>query len=403
MKTIVEINNNNYGSTGNIMLNIAKCAREKGYNVYTACKNSKAAQRFTYANHIYIGSWLDRVLSERLAYITGLKDHFNIVNTKSFIKKLDEIKPDIIHIHNLHDSYINLAMFVNYINKNNIPVIWTLHDCWAFTGQCTYFDIVGCSKWEKECFNCPLIHQYPDTLIDKTKKLFIEKKELLSSINNLTIVTPSSWLADLVKKSFLTNKNIKVINNGINLNIFKPINSDIREKYSINRKYIILGVSTGWSKRKGLDTFVELSKNLTDDYQIVLVGTNETIDKNLPNNIVSIHKTYDQNELAELYSAANVFVNPTMEENFPTVNIESIACGTPVITYDTGGSKEMLNNKCSSVIEKGNINKLKQEIISVCENNKYKSDDCAKQSKQYDMNDKFKEYVELYNKVLSIN
>lgn len=401
MKTIVEINNNNYGSTGNIMTNIANSARNSGYKVHTCCKNSKESKKHIHKDEILIGNWLDRVISEKLCYITGLKDHFNVINTKLFINKLNNINPDLIHLHNFHDSYLNMKLFFDYINSNNIPVIWTLHDCWPFTGQCTYFDLVNCDRWQHQCDNCPQINKYPDSKCDKTNCLYNLKKEIFNSVNNLTIVTPSKWLAELVNKSFLSNKNIEVINNGINLDIFKPRQSKIKNKYNIDSKYIVLGVAAGWSERKGLNTFIELSRRLNDDYKIVLVGTNDEIDKELPSNIVSIYKTYNQDELAEIYSEADVFVNPTLEENFPTVNIESIACGTPVITYDTGGAKEMLNNNCGSVIEKGNIDKLEKEIIEVCENSKYKQKDCIKQSKQFDMNDKFNDYVQLYNKVLN--
>lgn len=400
MKNIVIINNNNYGSTGNIMLNIAKTARLSNYNVYTCCKNSKAAKKINNENHIFIGYWLERVISEQLAYYTGLKNHFNVLGTYAFINKLNKIKPDLINIHNLHDTYLNLPIFINYIKKNNIPLVYTMHDCWLLTGQCSWFDIANCDKWQSQCNNCPQLNRYPDTKIDKANKLFLEKKDLFSSLNNVTLVSPSNWLANLVKQSYLKDKDIKVINNGINLDIFKPTDSDFREKYNIGNKHILLCVATSYDQRKGLDVFIELSKRLPDNYQIVLVGTNDNIDSKLPSNIISIHKTYNQNELAQIYTAADLFVNPTREDNFPTVNLEALACGTPVLTYDTGGSKESLNDKCGAYVVKNDFEALLNKITDICENNTYKKENCLQQAKQFNMFDKFKEYVKLFDSIL---
>lgn len=383
------------------MMNIANCAKNNGYNVFTCVKNSKESKKRQFDNQIYVGNRYERIISEYLAYNFGLKDHYNIIGTLAFINKLKNIKPDLIHIHNIHDTFINTSMLFKYIRKNNIPVVWTLHDTYAFTGQCTYFDLVGCDKWKSGCHNCPQINKYPDTKIDKTKILFKEKKKLFNSIDNLTIVTPSKWLADLTKISFLKDKDIRVINNGINLDIFKPQESDFKKKYNLLDKKIVLGVSTGWGQRKGLDDFIKLANELDDSYQIVMVGTNDEIDKALPNNIISIHKTYDQNELAQIYAAADVFINPTKEENFPTVNIESIASGTPVITYDTGGSKEMLDESCGSIIKKNDFEMLVKEIKRICEDApSYSKDSCVNKSKDYNMQDKFLEYIKLFDEIL---
>lgn len=382
------------------MLNIAKATRLSNYNVYTCCKNSKTAKRFNNDNHIFIGYWLERIISEQLACYTGLKNHFNVLGTYSFINKLKKIKPDLINIHNLHDTYLNLPIFINYIKKNNIPLVYTMHDCWLLTGQCSWFDIANCEKWKTQCNNCPQLNRYPDTKIDKTNKLFLEKKQLFSNINNLTLVSPSNWLANLVKLSYLKDKDVNVINNGINLDVFKPTESDFREKYNISNKYILLCVATSYDQRKGLDVFVELSKRLPENYQIVLVGTNDDIDSKLPNNIISIHKTYDQNELAQIYTAADLFVNPTREDNFPTVNLEALACGTPVLTYDTGGSKESINEKCGTYATKNDFESLLIKIINICENNIYKKENCLLQAEKFNMFDKFIEYVKLFDSIL---
>lgn len=401
MKTILEINSINYSSTGNIALNIARTARKEGYKVYTSCKNSRVGSRFKYEDQIYIGSRLERVLCEELAYITGLKDHFNIIGTYKFLKEIDEIKPDLIHLHSLTDTYINLNMLFKYIKKHNIPVVWTFHDAWAFTGQCFVFETAGCTKWIEGCSHCPQLHQKPASLfLDNTNYLWHKKKKMFTSIENMTIVTPSKWLKNLVEKSFFKDYPVKVINNGINLDIFKPAESDFRKKHHIEDKFIILGVASKWWLRKGLDIFIKLAKDLPEDFKIVMVGTNEETDKQLPENILSIHKTFDQKELAEIYSAADLFANPTREDNFPTVNIEALACGTPVLTFRTGGSPEIIDKTCGSVVDKDDYEAFKKEIIRIRKENPYSIENCVKRAEKYDMNKKFSEYTELFKKIL---
>jgi len=400
MKTIVQINSTNYASTGNIMLNIAAEARKEGYKVYTSCKKSRESLKHHNPDNIYIGFWFERVISERLAYFTGLRDHFNFFGTIQFINKLKQIKPDLIHIHTLHDTFINSRMLFNYIKQNNIPVIWTFHDCCSFTGQCPYFDIAKCDKWIDGCHNCPQLNITPKSLLDTTNNIWHKKKKWFTDNTNVTIITPSIWLSRLVHKSFFKNSTVRVINNGINLDIFKPTDSTLKEKYNLIDKYIVLGVSNRWSYRKGVDEFIKLAKMLPENYQIVLVGTNDEIDKDLPSNIVSIHRTYNQEELVKLYSIADVFVNPTREENFPTVNIEALACGAPVITYETGGSPEIIDKTCGLSIKQDDINSLKDTIIKVCETKPFKKQACVKHTQKYSMNERFKEYVDLYKEIV---
>ena len=397
---IVEINGTNYSSTGNIALNIAKMARSEGFEVYTCCKNSLKSSQFKYDNQIVIGSRYERLISEQLAQLSGLSGSFNWLGTKQFINKLEEIKPDLVHLHIMHDTYINLEMLFKYLSVNKIPVVWTFHDCWAFTGKCPYFEMDRCDKWKSGCYKCPQVKKYPESyFMDMTKPLWKKKNRMFNSLDNLTIVTPSKWLSDYVKESFLKSHDLRVINNGINLEVFKPVESDFRKKYNVEDKYLLLGVGYNWSPRKGLDSFIELSKRLDDRFRIVLVGTNDKIDEMLPDNIISIHRTYNQAELIEIYSACDLFVNPTMEENFPTVNIESLACGLPVITYNTGGSPEIIDETCGKVIDKGNIDKLYEGIMDIYKHPFDKSC-CLKRSQLYNMNDKFEEYVRLYKEIL---
>lgn len=394
---IAEINSCNFGSTGNIMLEIAQTARNCSHTVCVSYPKSRDNAKKQSDKDIVIGNRISRNFHLKLAEITGLNGCFSYFSTVRFLKKLDMFKPDIIHLHNLHNCYINLSLLFKYIKKHNVKTVWTLHDCWSFTGHCTYFDMAGCSRWKTECRNCPQYKEYPKSMFDNSKRMYKLKKKWFAGVENMTIVTPSKWLAELVKGSYLKDYPVKVINNGIDLNIFKPTESDFRKKYGLENKYIVLGVAFGWGKRKGLDVFCELSKRLdSGKYQIVLVGTDDGVDKLLPDNIISVHRTQNQTELAEIYTAADIFANPTREENYPTVNMESIACGTPVVTFNTGGSPEIINETCGTEVPKDDINAMYNEIICACETQPYSKDDCLKRAESFDKNKKFREYVRLY-------
>lgn len=320
---------------------------------------------------------------------------FNAINSTSrLLEELDKISPDIVHVHNIHSHDCNFEALFSYLGSKKIKTFYTFHDCWAFTGYCMYFDAVSCDRWKTSCHNCPQRKKF-SWFFDRSRELQIRKKNVLANLD-LTIITPSRWLANLTAESFLSNKPIHVINNGIDLSVFQPTPSNFRHKYGCEGKFLILGIASIWENRKGLDCFVKLSKQLSEDFQIVLVGTTNEIDKQLPHNIISIHRTEGQKELAAIYTAADILVNPTMEENFPTVNIESIACGTPVFTYNTGGCAEMLNDKCAKVIPRGDYNKLLSEILEYRTSERYAPADCIKQASQYSQYKKFQEYINLY-------
>lgn len=322
-------------------------------------------------------------------------------STRKTIKELERIKPDIVHLHNIHGHDCNLSILFDYFKKSHIKLIWTFHDCWAFTAYCPHFDMARCDKWKTGCYNCPERKDF-SWIFDCSSKLYIKKKELFNGLD-LTIITPSQWLADLFKQAFLKNYPVKVINNGIDLTVFKPTESKFRQKYSIrDDQFILLGVAFEWGKRKGLDVFIELSKRLDDRFQIVLVGTDERTDRLLPKNIISIHRTQNQQELAEIYSAADLFVNPTREEVLGLVNIEAIACGTPVVTFNTGGSPECIDRTCGSVVECDDVDAFEKEIIRICENKMFTIEACLNKAKSFDMKDRFQEYIDLYKNRMGI-
>ena len=392
---VVFINSVPYGSTGRICTDICSTLKGRGEEVYLSFGYSYHPIKEIENSYIKIGSIFDKFCHMKLSNLSGKHGMYSKCATHKLIRKLIEIKPDILHLHNLHGWFINLPILFDYIKKNDIKVIWTLHDCWAFTGQCPHFTMVNCQKWRTGCYDCPQYRDYPSTRVDRSSEMYELKKEWFTGVKNMTIVTPSQWLADLVKQSFLKEYPVKVINNGIDLNVFKPTESDFRKKHNLEDKKIVLGVAFGWGVRKGLDVFIELSKRLPDNYKIVLVGTDESADKQLPSNILSIHRTQNQKELAEIYTAADVFANPTREENYPTVNMESLACGTPVITFKTGGSPEIIDENTGVVVDVDDVNSLETEIIYLC-NSADASEKCTERAKSFDKNIKFAEYCDLY-------
>lgn len=379
------------GSTGKICLAVSKILNEKEIENYILYSEGESS----YENAIKYTSKFQIKLEALKSKVFGEYGFNSKAITKKLINELEKIKPDIVHLHNLHGHGCNLQMLFDYFKKEKIKLYWTFHDCWAFTGYCPHFDMIGCEKWKTQCEKCPQKGSY-SFFFDKSDKLFSKKKELFSGLN-LTIITPSEWLAGLVKKSFLKNYKVIVINNGIDLLSFKPSESDFRQRYNIEDKLIVLGVAFNWGERKGIDVFSYLAGTLPSDFQIVLVGTKEEDKKSLPKNIIAINKTESQKELAQIYTAADVFVNATREDTFPTVNIEALACGTPVITFDTGGSGEIIDESCGIKVNKNDTQALLNAIISFKSSGLFSEENCIKRAKKYDMNDKFKEYVESYN------
>lgn len=341
-------------STGRICTDIAEALGQDGHECKIAYGRETVPEKYEkYA--VRVGSDFGVKVHAGLSRIFDRSGFYSKKATKKFVKWIKEYDPDIIHLHNLHGYYINIKILFDYLKKANKPVIWTLHDCWPFTGHCSYFDYIGCNKWQTLCRRCPQKKKYPASLIfDNSEKNYKIKSKIFNGISNLTIVTPSEWLAQLLKQSFFKDYPVKVINNGIDLTVFKPTPSDFKEKNNLLDKKIILGVASVWDARKGLNDFVELSKLLDDAYKIVLVGISETQKRNLPTNILTISRTNSISELAEIYSASYVLFNPTYEDNYPTVNLEAQACGTPVITYNSGGSAESVPD--GNVVEKADIN-----------------------------------------------
>lgn len=374
---LVSINTVCNGSTGKIMGSISREARNDGFEVFCIygrrkgyidipCK--KIGGPFSFLYHVFITTIFDA------------HGHGSYFKTKELVRELKKINPDIIHLHNIHGYYINYKILFYYLrNEYQGKIFWTLHDCLPMTGHCAYFDYIHCDRWKKGCHDCPNKKNYPISLVfDRSKKNYEEKKKLFAD-PRITIITPSIWLQNIVSKSFLKICNVKTINNGIDLEIFKPKKDEtIYDKYNIPKdKKVILGVASIWEKRKGFDDFLSLADEISDEYVIVLVGLNDRQIKEVEKyrNIIPIKRTENQVDLATLYSLSYCLLNPTYEDNYPTVNIEALACNTRVVCYDTGGCVEQAKNKNVYLIKKQgkeeNIKNILKTIYSLKEYQEY--------------------------------
>lgn len=387
----------NWGSTGKIAEQIGEVAMSHGWESYIAYGRQVNPSK---SNLIKIGTRWDVY---RHAIYTLFTDRHGLASqraTKAFIKRIKEMKPDIIHLHNIHGYYINYKILFDYLNSTDIPVVWTLHDCWSFTGHCAYFDSIGCEKWKVDCNICPLKHSYPKSFTDNAKKNLVQKKESMGNLKKLNLIPVSQWLNDFVKKSYLSKNNIRTIHNGVDINKFRPVN------HSPSNKFLILGVANIWEKRKGFDDFIQLRAALKDsEYEFILVGLSQEQITKLPTGIQGIKRTNSVEELVELYSKALVYVNLTYEDNFPTTNIEALACGTPVLTYKTGGSPEAISSETGFVIGKGDIDSAVKAIEEIASKGKqYYSANCRHRAIDYfNKNEQFKKYIFLYNEILEID
>lgn len=384
------------GSTGRIATDIDRMLKEKGQESYVAYGRNIAKNCDT---SIKIGNIMDNYCHVALTRLFDMHGFGSKKYTKKFISEVKELNPDVIHLHNIHGYYINVELLFDYLKKAEKPVVWTLHDCWSFTGHCAYFDYVGCDKWKTGCNRCSEKSVYPASLfLDNSKSNYNRKKNIFSGVNDMTIITPSEWLAGLVRDSFLKEYKVHVINNGIDLSVFKHSKGSFRDRKGLEDKYIILGVANIWDRRKGLTYFHELSEKLHEDEVIVLVGLNDNQIKVLPDGIIGIKRTNNVRELVEIYSEADIFVNPTLEDNFPTTNIEALACGTPIMTFNTGGSIECIDCETGIIVEKNNCEEIRKEIDNV-KTGKYifkKERLVEKVVSKYNKEDRFKEYINLY-------
>lgn len=336
------------------------------------------------------------------AFLTRMTDRHGLYSKKAtqrLVHDIESYTPDIIHLHNLHGYYLNYERLFGFLKTYDRPVVWTMHDCWAFTGHCAHYDAAKCGKWKEGCCQCPILYSYPATLYGgNVHDNYERKKKCFTSVPKMTIVTPSRWLKDQISQSFLKDLKCITIPNGINLKQFKPRESNLRQRMQCEGKILILGVTSVWTRNKGLEDFIQLRQMLDSRYVICMVGLTGKQIRKLPDGIIGKAKTESVEELAQYYSAADVFLNLTYEDTFPTVNIEALACGTPVITYRTGGSAEIIVSDCGSIVDKGNLAAVCEQIEKLCGHEKIKSA-CEKRAKEFCDQENCEKYVALYNDV----
>ena len=402
MKKLLQINSVvNSGSTGRIAEEIGQTAMIAGWKSYIAYGRN---DRHSKSELIKIGNDWDinlHGLQTRLFDRHGLGSKFA---TKVLVRQIEKIAPDIIHLHNLHGYYLNIEILFQYLKEAKIPVVWTFHDCWPITGHCSHFSFVGCEKWKTQCFSCPQKTDYPASwLIDRSEKNFNLKKKLFTSLPNVTLVPVSKWLSGILEESYLQDYPVKVIHNGINTEVFRPLaGAAFRTKHHLEDKFILLGVASIWSTRKGLKDFIALSKLLDTDYQIVLVGLTRKQMKQLPENILGIERTESVEELAEIYSAADIVLNLSYEETFGLTTVEGFACGTPGIVYNATASPELIDDSTGIIVEKGDMKGLVEAIIQIKEKGKQSyTEACVNRAHRlYRKEDRYREYIELYEKLI---
>lgn len=390
---VVQINTTcGIGSTGKISLGISQVMTADSIENYILCSRSNG---YPLGIPCADGGYIKfQALKSRILGNYGFNSGHA---TRKMIGLLERLQPDLVHLHNIHGHDCDLEQLFSWFRIHKTKLIWTFHDCWGFTAYCPHFSMMKCDKWKTQCGQC-VQHRYFSWFFDRSRELFRKKKRLFQGLD-ITVVAPSQWLADLVKQSFMKEYPVYVIHNGIDLSVFKPVHGDFRKKYGLENKKIVLGVSYFWDVRKGFDVFLDLAKRLPDDYRIILVGTDANVDKLLPENIISIHRTQNQQELAEIYTAADVLVNPTREEVLGLVNIEALACGTPGVTFNSGGSSECYCDECGVVVPCDDVDAMGKEILRICTEKPYLEAACISRAREFDQSERFKEYVRLYERV----
>lgn len=384
-----------FGSTGRIATDIADLLISRGDDCRIAYGRENAPEAYQQLA-VRIGSNLDNKIHGLQTRLLDLHGFGSKKATKAFLKWVAQYDPDLIHLHNIHGYYIHLELLFDYLKKSGKPVVWTLHDCWTMTGHCSHFSAVQCDQWKTGCRSCPQLREYPATVFGgNVAQNYARKKQAFTGLPNMTIVTPSHWLASVVKDSFLGSYPVLPIYNGIDLNIFRPTIGDFRRKYGLEKKKIVLGVANVWTARKGLQDFVKLADMLDDSFQIVLVGLSPQQIEELPKNILGITRTSSVKELAQIYSAADVFINPSVEETMGMTTVEAMACGTPVITYNATAVPEVVAPGCGTVVPAGDVSAIAAAILH--SNKEAMTDACLQAAQQYKKEDKYEEYLKLYN------
>lgn len=391
------------GSNGGVARAIGDLVSREGWESIiaygrncTPCDTSKI---------IKIGCKLDVYIHGVVSRFFDLHGKGSKIVTRRFIKRIDAIKPDIVHLHNIHGYFLNYQLLFEYLNNSNVPVVWTFHDCWPFTGHCAHFEKIGCKKWKSHCASCQLKSDYPRSLfLDNSFNNFFSKKKSFTSNKKLVITVVSKWLGDLVKESFFKDKHLEVIPNGVDTSVFKSVESKFaREKYKCSDNIVLLGVASTWTKDKGLYDYISLSKILPSKYKIILIGVTDKQKQLLPSNIVGINRTENLGELIELYSMCDISLNLSYQETFGLTTVEAMACGAPCIVYDKTASPELVSEGTGVVVPAGDINKIYDAIEYIINKGgrAHYSIACVERVNNYFVaQNNYLKYIELYKNIL---
>lgn len=400
MKRLLQLNCMDSGSTGGIMRGIAAQAEQEGYMCRMLCAPPKPGAHLK-KESICVGNALECGLQRKLNKFTGQYGKGFPLATRQLIRELERFKPDVVQLHNLHHQFFDVSRLFAYLKEKQIPTVWTLHDCWAITGHCAHYMMSGCDRWRNGCGECPDLGHYPAIYRDTTAQLFAQKKKLYGKMENLFLVAPSDWTKRQIENSFLKNRPITVIKNGIDLQAFKPRSSNFREQYGLENAFVILGVSSYWTAEKGIDVFLRLAEKLPEPYRIVLVGGDPADSKTLPRSIVHIPRVENKQRLAEIYTAADVFFNPTQEEVMGLVNVEALACGTPVVTFPTGGSPECIDSRCGICLPVPTVDAAMQALAQLEKKTvQFSPEQCIRRSRHFDQKRCMESYLQVYTSIL---
>lgn len=376
------------------------------YDLFTECRKEGHEAAICYGrgtkideqNILKFGLDIETYFHAFMTRLTGLTGCYSFFSTRRLLKFMEEFKPDVVHIHELHAYFVNLFPVTDYLKKKNIKTVWTFHCEFMYTGKCGY--AYECEKWKTECGRCPKLRDYPSSMIfDFTKRMYRDKQKLFKDFNNLTIVSPSQWLADRIKQSFLSDKRINVIHNGIDIrNVFYPRQFDhLKVKHNIKDEKIVLAVAPDlMSERKGGRHILDLAKRMkNENVKFILIGV-EDLDKNFNDNVIALERIGNQQELAEYYSMANVFIICSLKETFSQTCAESLCCGTPVVGFESGAPETVFDKLYATFVPYCDLDSLQEAAQNIL-NGKNISNECANYGKDAFSKDKmYEEYMNLY-------
>lgn len=394
-----------FSSTGSIVEDIHNLSLENGIESYAAFSTSTASlSKIT--NYYAMGNIVDKKLHALLSRINGRQGYFSHFSTKKLLKHIEKIKPDIVHLHNLHANYININMLLDYLGKNDISTVITLHDCWFYTGGCYHYTGIGCYKWQDSCLECPKKHtDLKSHFLDKASSNLSDRKKYFDKIKDLTLVGVSNWISNEAKMSILKDKSHTVIYNGIDTSLFVNTPSDLREKYGIGDKFVILGLASKWLDPINKEAFDYITSNLPNDSVLMLFGCEDEQIKSLPKNVIGIGYINDKKHLVKIYSMADIMINCSREDTLSLINVEPQACGTPVIAYRNTGGAETVDNACSFSVDDGDYKSLFEKIMEIKSNGKSTYSDLCREHavSKFDKRENYKKYIELYKEIYRKN